>query len=64
MSNIELQRTHLGTVQLTVDGMPALGAKFTGIQSIEGEQCAVIVVPLKDVTFAEARNVVPFVRAA
>lgn len=62
MSNIELQRDHAGGLSLFVAGQYAVGTKVTGIQQIGEDLSAVVVIPLKALTVAEQRNVIPFVR--
>lgn len=62
MSNIELQRDHNGGINLVVSGHHALGARVTSVQQIGEELGAVVFIPLKHATFAETRNVIPFVR--
>lgn len=64
MSNIELKRDHEAKLHLYVNGQPALGAQFTGMQMIEGATVAFFAVPLKHATIGEVANVVPFVKAA
>ena len=62
MSNIELKRDHNAQVHMFVSGNPAHGAKFTGMQLVDGETMAFFVVPLKHATMGEMGNVVPLVR--
>jgi len=64
MSNIRLRRDHKAAVHLEVGGQYAIGAEFNGMSMFNGKQCAVFLVPLDHVTFAEVDNVVPFVRAS
>lgn len=62
MSNIEIQRDHNGAMHMLVSGQFAVGSTVAGIQHVNGELTAVVWVPLKEATFGEVRNVVPFVR--
>ena len=62
MTNIELKRDNKGGVALFVSGVPALGAEFNGISQFGARQCAVILVPLDQLSFGEQSVVVPFVR--
>ena len=59
---IQLKRTHKGDVVLHVNGQPASAAKFGGIQTFPDGMHAVFLVPMQHAVFAEADNVVPFVR--
>lgn len=60
MTNIELKRDNKGGVALYVSGAPALGAEFSSIGTFNGKQCAVILVPLDQLSFGEQSTVVPF----
>lgn len=62
-TNIELVRNHTGDIDMRVAGVPAHGARVTGVQKVDDELAAVIVVPLKHATLAEHDNVVAFKRA-
>lgn len=63
MSNIQIQRDNKGTMNLVVGDQHALGSHVTGITNIDGIGLTAIVwIPINHVTFAEVRNVVPFVR--
>lgn len=62
MTNTELKRDHEGKLHLYVNGAPALGVKFTGMQAVGDENVAFFAVPLKTSTIGEVANVVPFVR--
>lgn len=63
MTNIKLNRDHNGKLHLQVGGEYAIGAEFSNVvTSVNGEQTAVIAIPLKHLVFGEVDNVVPFVR--
>jgi len=59
---IELIRDHEGKVAMHVNGAPALGAQVTGVNNINGELVAVVLVPLKHTRMGEQSNVVPIRR--
>jgi hypothetical protein len=63
MANVRLIRNHLGELNVAVGEYFATGARVSNITALDGEMSAVIVVPLKDVTFEEQSTVVPFQRA-
>ena len=63
-TNVEFRRDHKGALQMYVSGVPALGAKVTGVNMIEGELQAVLLMPLSAATIGEMNNVVPFPVAA
>ncbi|SMQ65926.1 hypothetical protein SAMN06295905_1351 [Devosia lucknowensis] len=59
----ELLRDHTGSLNLYSDGRPVDGVSFSSIvTNNQGEQVAVLQLPLTRTTFGEVRNVVPFVR--
>lgn len=62
MSNVRLNRDHVGNLHLRVGTEYAFGAEVSSIVNNNGEQSAIIVIPLKHVSFGEVDNVVPFVR--
>lgn len=62
MSNIRLNRDHLGKLHLRVGGEYAIGAEVGSIQTVAGDLVAVITIPLKHVVMGEVDNVVPMVR--
>jgi hypothetical protein len=62
MSNMRINRDINGTLHLEVSGRYASGARVTGFSAIDGEMCAIVVVPLKHAVLGEIGNVIPFVR--
>ena len=64
MSNMQLQRDHAGQLHLVVGNQFAVGSKVTGVNMIEGELVAIVLVPLNQVTVAEVTNVIPFAKPA
>lgn len=59
----ELLRDHTGTIHLYSDGRPVDGVTFASIvTNNQGEQVAVLQLPLTKTRLGEVRNVVPFVR--
>jgi len=62
MSNIQLQRDSSGDLHLVVGNQFAVGSKVTGVNLIDGELRAIVLVPLRHATFAEVTNVLPFVK--
>lgn len=59
---IELRRNHKGEITLAVNNQPASAAQFRGIQAdaLSGGQVAFFAIPLANVVFSEADNVVAF----
>lgn len=64
MTNIELQRSHDGTLSLFVAGQHAVGSRVTGVSEFDGKLTAVVLIPLSNLVVTERANVVPFVRPA
>lgn len=63
MTNIQILRDHTGKLNLVVGDEYAVGAHVAGISTVpELGLVATVLVPLKDATLGEVKNVVPFAR--